>query len=405
MKLLFVCGASVSGEELRCAAWIKSLVLNLCGEYEITLASHSLASGEPVVFKSEGGSVTLRGLSAFCGGEADMSEYDVIVLFGTENGYTADVLKLCAERGLLDRAAVFAQGMAYPCALHYAEGVPVRVVKRYTLRDFLRRQNIKKEQAAMMKRAETEREALTLTRSFIGRTTMDKAMLRMYNPSADYYRCNDVLREPFYSGEWSADACEKHRIFISQYYYPLKGFHYLLEAAAILKKKYPSLRIAAAGYNPIEKPLPQKETKDSSYIRYVKKLIAEYGLEGNIELLGVIDEERMKEEYLKANVFVMPSSIENSPNSLAEAMMLGVPTVAADVGGVSDFAEHKTEAFIYPSPAVYLLAHYIDAVFEGGAPIDEMARRGRERALREYDREHNLLTFRETLEKIARKSD
>ena len=85
--------------------------------------------------------------------------------------------------------------------------------------------------------------------------------------------------------------------------------------------------------------------------------------------------------------------------------MLGVPTVAADVGGVSDFAEHKTEAFIYPSPAVYLLAHYIDAVFEGGAPITEMAHRGRERALREYDRERNLLTFREALEKIARKSD
>ena len=363
MKLLFVCGANAAGGALNCAPWIKSLAANLSDGYDLTIASTEAEPATPVEVAVGARKVTLRGCSKLIRDENGLAPYDAIVLFGTEKPCTRDFLNVCKSRGLLDKTAVFAQGVLYPCALHYAEGVPARVIKRYTFRDLLRRQNIKKEQKLMFRRAEAEREALALTENFIGRTTMDKAILRMYNQSAAYYRCNDVLRDPFYEGEWSYASCEKRRIFVSQYYYPLKGFHYLIEAANLLKSKYPDLKIAAAGYDPIQKPLPQKELKDSSYIRYIKSLIRRYGLSENVVLLGTLDEQRMKEEYLKANVFVMPSTIENSPNSLAEAMALGVPTVASDVGGVTDFAQHKTEAYIYPSSAVYLLANYIDSVF------------------------------------------
>ena len=59
-------------------------------------------------------------------------------------------------------------------------------------------------------------------------------------------------------------------------------------------------------------------------------------MEDKIEFLGRLSAEGMKQAYLDANVFVMPSTIENSPNSLGEAMLLGVPCVAADVGGVAE---------------------------------------------------------------------
>ena len=405
MKLLFVCGANAAGGALNCAPWIKSLAANLSDGYDLTIASTEAEPATPVEVAVGARKVTLRGCSKLIGDENGLAPYDAIVLFGTEKPCTRDFLNVCKKRGILNKTAVFAQGILYPCALHYAEGVPARVINRYTFRDLLRRQNIKKEQKLMFSRAEAEREALALTENFIGRTTMDKAVLRMYNQNAAYFRCNDVLRDPFYKGEWSYASCEKRRIFVSQYYYPLKGFHYLIEAANLLKSKYPDLKIAAAGYDPIQKPLPQKELKDSSYIRYIKSLIRRYGLSENIVLLGTLDEQRMKEEYLKSNVFVMPSTIENSPNSLAEAMALGVPTVASDVGGITDFAQHKTEAYIYPSSAVYLLAHYIDSVFSDAEKAKAMAQNGRARALREYDKARNIAAFENALKAIAQKRD
>ena len=48
----------------------------------------------------------------------------------------------------------------------------------------------------------------------------------------------------------------------------------------------------------------------------------------------------MKDRFLKSHMYLCPSAIENSPNSLGEAMLLGVPCVAADVGGISSIFEN-----------------------------------------------------------------
>jgi glycosyltransferase involved in cell wall biosynthesis len=47
----------------------------------------------------------------------------------------------------------------------------------------------------------------------------------------------------------------------------------------------------------------------------------------------------MKSEYLNCKVFVSPSPIENSPNSVWDAEILGVPTVASYVGGHNGYYE------------------------------------------------------------------
>ena len=71
----------------------------------------------------------------------------------------------------------------------------------------------------------------------------------------------------------------------------------------------------------------------------------------------------MCEQYLKANVFVLPSAIENSPNSLGEAMMLGTPTVVSDVGGVKNMIDHEKEGYVYQPDASYMIAYYAGRFF------------------------------------------
>ena len=408
MKLLFICGASVQDGALKCPSWVRGMLAFL-GDEKVTILSSEFSGSESLTLTVDDSSVGLYPKQLWDDAErfsavVKREQADVIVIFGTESAYTLSALKLCAAADILDRTALFAQGLACACFQHYAEGVPERVVRRWTFRDLLRRENIRAEQKRMQARSDAEKQAIALARHFIGRTTMDRAVSALIHPQIAYYRCNDLLRTAFYEGQWRYDRCEKRRIFISQYYYPLKGFHYLLEAASLLIKKYPDLRIAAAGYNPILGSVAKNELKDSSYIRYLKALIRRYDLQEHIELLGVLDEERMKAEYLRANAFVLPSTIENSPNSLGEAMMLGVPCITSDVGGVSDFATHREDAYVYPSSATYLLAYYLDKVFSDPEEAVRLGENARKRAASDFDREKNIEALRGAFNQIAKKS-
>ena len=108
----------------------------------------------------------------------------------------------------------------------------------------------------------------------------------------------------------------------------------------------------------------------------------------------------MKQAYLQSNVFVLPSTIENSPNSLGEAMLLGVPCVAADVGGVSTMLR-PGEGYVYPSTAPYMLAHYIMEVFRMEERAEEMGALARQHALKTHAPEENLNRLLEIYREIA----
>ena len=72
----------------------------------------------------------------------------------------------------------------------------------------------------------------------------------------------------------------------------------------------------------------------------------------------------------------MPSTIENSPNSLGEAMLLGLPCISSHVGGVANMLVHGVEGFLYPSDEPYMISYYVCKLFEN----DNLARRFSEAA-------------------------
>lgn len=71
-------------------------------------------------------------------------------------------------------------------------------------------------------------------------------------------------------------------------------------------------------------------------------------------------------------------------------MLLGVPCVAADVGGVSALLKKEEEGFVVPSGQVGLLADSICRIFVMEAEAERMGRAAREHALRTHDPEKNL---------------
>ena len=223
----------------------------------------------------------------------------------------------------------------------------------------------------------------------------------MISPKAQYHFCNETLRDPFYEWEWRYEACQKHRIFASSCVYPVKGFHYLLEAFVEVLKGYPDATLAVPGYDFVHLDTFVKKLREDSYHRYMRKFIEKHGLQDKIFFLGRLSPEGMKEQNLLANVFAMPSTIENSPNSLGEAMLLGTPCVASDVGGITTMMRHGEEGYIYQSTASYMLAHYIKQVFAMEEKAEVIGKAAAKHARITHDPQKNLEDLLAIYEKIA----
>ena len=314
---------------------------------------------------------------------------DVVHIWGTEYAHTLAMVNACEKEGLLESTVISIQGLCSVYAGHYAEGLPGKVCSGYTFRDLLRQDNIDQQRRKFVLRGNLEVAALRKARHVIGRTDWDRACTKKINPNAQYHFCNETLREDFYDDQWRYEACRKHRIFASSCAYPVKGFHYLLEAFPEVLKRYPDATIAVTGKDPRKVPAYRL----GSYQKYLLCLMRKNGLEGKVEFLGSLSAEKMKAAYLEANAFVLPSTIENSPNSLGEAMLLGVPCVAADVGGVSNMLVNREEGFVYQPTAPYMLAYYIDKVFAMEDQAAVLGCAARSHAQMTHDSQSNLETL------------
>lgn len=105
--------------------------------------------------------------------------------------------------------------------------------------------------------------------------------------------------------------------------------------------------------------------------------------------LGYLTDEKIKERMLKTHVMLMPSLIENSPNSIGEAMLLGTPVVAANVGGVRSIMQEGREGYLYPCFDKNKMVKKICRIFDQDKLAVRFSQNERRRARELYDRLNN----------------
>lgn len=288
---------------------------------------------------------------------------DIVHIFGTENPYAYTFARVF---GSPQKTVVNIQGVVYAIVRHYASGIPAKIQNKYTIRDIIKHNNIQTQKKIFAKCAIYEEKLIRHADNFIGRTEFDKAIISQFNANARYYLCNETLRDVFYKmqGKWNVANCEKYSLFMSQAQYPVKGIHFMIEALAILKAKYPGIRLYIAGTKIRIVPETLKDYwLQNSYARYVWNLIKRNYLQQNVVFMGSLTADEMAEQFLRANIFISASTIENESNSLSEAKMVGTPIVASYVGGVINRIKHGQDGFLYQHDAPYMLAFYIDTIF------------------------------------------
>lgn len=310
---------------------------------------------------------------------------DLVHIHGTEKKWGLEFVNACPNV----KSLVSIQGLISVIARYYLAGLPNNLYRFTTLYDFLRG-TLKQTQKRYYKEGEREIKLLQRVNYVIGRTTWDEAHTLTINPLVNYFICNETLRDVFYKHQWKYESCIPHTIFVSQASYPVKGFHQLLKALPLVIRKYPDTKVYVAGSKILETSSLLDFIRFSGYANYLKKMISQYNLSSHIVFTGYLDENQICEYYLKSNVFVSPSSIENSPNSLGEAQLLGMPCIASYVGGVPDFMK-GFEDYMYRFDEFEMLAKKICDVFDEYDPMKLQLMRNI--ALRRHSQEENSRTL------------
>lgn len=318
----------------------------------------------------------------------DDTSPDIVNIFGTEYIHSFAMVNLCNQKNI--KTVITIQGLASICSVHYMSGLPEKVKKSYTFRDLIKQDNLKQQQKKFEETGKFEIEAIKNVKHIIGRTTWDKACSMQINPDAKYHSCNEILREEFYKHTWNLKECEKYSIFISQGSYPIKGLHFMIEGMPLILNKYPKAKLYIGGRNIFESKNFKEKLKKTSYAKYIERSIKKLNLTDKVVFVGLLDEKQMCQRFLNTHVFVSSSLVENESNSLSEAKMLGVPSVASYVGGVTDRISYNNDGFFYQADAPYMLAYHVCKIFENDELAQKFSLNSRKHALEINDKEKNL---------------
>ncbi|GAK57889.1 glycosyltransferase [Candidatus Vecturithrix granuli] len=118
---------------------------------------------------------------------------------------------------------------------------------------------------------------------------------------------------------------------------PCKGVIHLINAFAAVSQDFPQAQLIIVG----------KET-DQEYTATLKAQVNELGLEHRVQFIPEVPQQELAQIMRKADVFVLPSYSEGLPRVIIEAMAVGLPVIASDVGGISEIVQDHITGLLVP---------------------------------------------------------
>lgn len=221
----------------------------------------------------------------------------------------------------------------------------------------------------------------------MGRTDWDERVTHILNPQLIYRHVDEILRNDFYT-EHDRTMPKKLTIVttISQPLY--KGFDLVLKTAELLKTAL-HVDFVWQCYGNIDPTVVERQT----HIRHQ---------DVGIRLMGVATSAQLQEAELKATLYFHSSYIDNSPNSLCEAQMLGIPVVSTNVGGIPSLVEHGADGFLVPSNDPYQAACLIERLWKDSELNINMGKHGQTKARERHNPQRVLKQIMSVYEEISR---
>lgn len=232
----------------------------------------------------------------------DTSAFDLLHIHGTEQQYPAMAAHLKLPK------LVSAQGFV----TEYYKHLPKRLEYRH---------------ASWAVASYYERRYAPTVRHYIGRTHWDKAIIRKLSPQATVHHNWELMRPPFYQPIAPPTANPDPALLFVGGVVDLKGIREALQTLSLLRQHHP-FRLIVTGFG------------DQEALRALMRSMNLPNLPDDaVEHRGMLTGEQLWATYAEVFCLLHPSYIDNSPNSVCEAQLAGLPVVASNVGGLASLIE------------------------------------------------------------------
>lgn len=271
-------------------------------------------------------------------------EPDLVQIFGTETFIVDLIPKIPCK------VVVHIQGLL--CSYLNAWYPPLQISKTklfcnsFNWLHYLKGQTQTQAYRVFKRMAERESNSSKYINYCMGRTDWDKSVIKSLNKNTTYFHVEEMLRPQFYEAEtWKPKDRKTLKLIsvLSPSIY--KGFDVILKTSTILKKLNIEFEWSIYG-----------TTEHNNVVQFFDKTLKLNHRNLNIHYKGVAGASELISSILDSDIFVHPSYIENSPNSVCEAQLLGIPVVATNVGGVSSLIENNKTGLLVPANDPYYLA-------------------------------------------------
>jgi len=294
---------------------------------------------------------------------------DLIQVFGTEMDYGL----ICEKTDV--PVVIHIQGILHSCLYQLLkfEFSNLELFCAQSILEFIRGSTFRNGVRVIKKRTDNEARILKSCPNVIGRTDWDKRIISILAPHAQYFHCDEILRQDFFAHTWQYQCGYEINIVSVISTAAYKGHDNVVSTCLVLNKAGVRFKWSVIGL----------DKNSTVYKLFYKKY--ESSLSGLIEFYGGLTPLAMIDVLLKATVYVHPSHIENSSNALCEAMALGMPVIALDVGGNTSMINDGVDGLIVPDNDPYSLAGMIKFVNENKEIAIGLGSRAKIRARDRHD--------------------
>lgn len=408
MKVLWLSDAVFSSEKLRAtASWLQPMAEQLAKTIDMVNVTDGNVE-RATVTNFNGIKQWVIPFKAKCNGQEtsestcltiqkiiEEEKPDLIHIWGTEK-YWASIYR---EGYIKTPAVLDIQGLLAPYTEYYYGGLSwSEIFQSIHLKEILMPwRTLFRKKEIFRKRGEHETVNIKSFRHIAYQSQWVKNYLAFTNPKANLYPTKIMLRQAFYeSQKWNFREVETSPVVFSTCSAAVsyKGMHIIIKAIALLKKKYPNIKLKLAGNINVGNKLLD------GYSVFLNNLIKKYGLQDNVIYLGSLDENQIIAHLQEANVCVIPSFIETYCLAFAESMIVGTPTIASFAGAMPELAENGKEALYYNSVDYYTCAALIDKVLQDKELADRLSVTGRARRMSENNMDAVVKTQLEIYENV-----